>query len=734
MTDYSLWKVIKNGNKVLRRTVGIVEQVYEPTTAEEKQDRRNEMKARATLLMALPNKDQLKFHSYQDAKLLMEAIEKRYGGNKESKKVQRTLLKQQYENFAALSSETMDQTFDRLQKLISQLEIQGEVINQEDMNLKLLRSLPSEWKTHALIWRNKVEIETISLDDLYNNLKIYEPEITGSSSTSQNSQNVAFVSNSTNNTNNTNKADDTAHGVSTTHTQGNGVNSICLDNLCDAVICAFLASQPNSPQLSQEDLEQLHPDDLEEMDLQWEMAMLTIRARRFIKRTGKKLDINGQRVGFDKSKVECFNCHKHGHFARECRFPRNQEYKGRENNTRTIAVETPTQNALIAQDGIGGYDWSYQAEEEQPTNHALMAFTSSGSSSSSDSEVDSCSKTCVKAYATLKEQYDNLSSDYKKLGYDAATAASPAVESFMNLTDKSGSNKGYHSVPPPLIGNFIPRKPDLTFVDEIVESENLDVTIDEQHSAQIIEDWNSDDENEIDYIVRPSTEKIKSIKTIRETDAPKQYLRGNQRNWNNLISQRLGSDFKMTNKACYACRSFEHLHYVCDKKVERPVWNNSKRVNHKNFTNKMTHLHPKRSFVPQAVLTKSGKLSTAGAAVNTVRPVNTANTKAVNTAASKPIVNHPKTKTNAFKRGYSQSSRPFNRYFANKNSIININVNTARVKHTTARDRVVVSENKGKGANAVKASACWVWKAKNSSALTTFKNFLTLIHEADPSQ
>ncbi|GJU59252.1 putative ribonuclease H-like domain-containing protein [Tanacetum coccineum] len=155
----------------------------------------------------------------------------------------------------------------------------------------------------------------------------------------------------------------------------------------------------------------------------------------------------------------------------------------------------------------------------------------------------------------------------------------------------------------------------------------------------------------------------------------------------------------------------------------------------------MTHPHPKRSFVPQAVLTKSGKLSTAGATVNTVRPVNTANTKAVNTvrpvntantkavntvrpvntantkavntvrsvniAASKPIVNHPRTKTNAFKRGYSQSSRPFNRHFANKNSIINTNVNTARVKHTTARDRAVVSENKGKGANAVKASACW---------------------------
>ncbi|GKB14767.1 hypothetical protein Tco_0848690 [Tanacetum coccineum] len=111
--------LIKNCNKVLKRTVGETEQEYEPTTAEEKHERRNEMKARGTLLMALPNKDQLKFHSYKDAKLLMKAITKRYGGNKESKKVQRTLLKQQYENFTVSSLEIMDQTFDRLQKLIT---------------------------------------------------------------------------------------------------------------------------------------------------------------------------------------------------------------------------------------------------------------------------------------------------------------------------------------------------------------------------------------------------------------------------------------------------------------------------------------------------------------------------------------------------------------------------------------------------------------------------------------
>ncbi|GJS35112.1 ribonuclease H-like domain-containing protein [Tanacetum coccineum] len=233
-----------------------------------------------------------------------------------------------------------------------------------------------------------------------------------SSSTSQKPQNVAFVSsNSTNSNSSTNEADNTAYGVSVAHTQSNPTSG---DNLSDVVICAFLASEPNSPQLSQEDLEQIDPDGLEEIDLQWEMAMLTIRARRFIKRTGRKLDVNGQRVGFDRSKVECYNCHKNGHFARKCRLPMNQEKRGKENNRRTVSVETPTENALVAQDGIGGYDWSYQAEEEHPINFALMAFTSSGSSSSSDSEVDSCSKSYVKAYATLKEQYDSLSSNYKK--------------------------------------------------------------------------------------------------------------------------------------------------------------------------------------------------------------------------------------------------------------------------------------------------------------------------------
>ncbi|GJS12234.1 hypothetical protein Tco_0369030 [Tanacetum coccineum] len=191
------------------------------------------------------------------------------------------------------------------------------------MNLKLLRSLPSEWKTHILIWRNKSNLETLSMDDIYNNLKIYETEVKGSSSSSQNLQNVAFVS--SNSSNSTNEPVKTAHDVSATHTQAHASKLTIVDSLSDAVIYSFFTNQSNSLQLDNEDLEQIDTDDLEEIDLKWQMVMLTMKARRFINKTGRKLDVNGKEtIGFDKTKVECYNFHR-GHFARECRAPRNQD-------------------------------------------------------------------------------------------------------------------------------------------------------------------------------------------------------------------------------------------------------------------------------------------------------------------------------------------------------------------------------------------------------------------------
>nr|GEX83491.1 ribonuclease H-like domain-containing protein [Tanacetum cinerariifolium] len=200
------------------------------------------MKARSTLMMGIPNEHHLKFNSIKDAKQLMEAIEKRF--------------------------EMLNQTFDILQKLVSQLDLLDEKISQEDVSQKLLRSLSHEWNTHAMVWRNKAYLDTMSMDDLYNNLKIYEPEVKGMSSSSTSTQNMAFVSSLNNNS--TNATINTAQAVNTTirvSTGGTQVNTANIDNLSDAIICAFLASKPSSPQLVNEDLEQIHPDDLEEMDL-----------------------------------------------------------------------------------------------------------------------------------------------------------------------------------------------------------------------------------------------------------------------------------------------------------------------------------------------------------------------------------------------------------------------------------------------------------------------------------
>ncbi|GKB44512.1 ribonuclease H-like domain-containing protein [Tanacetum coccineum] len=287
------------------------------------------------------------------------AIETRFGGNEATKKTQRTLLKQQYENFSASSTKSLDSIFNRLQKIVSRLVILGVVISQEDLNSKILSSLPPEWNTHVVVWMNKPEIETMSIDDLYNNFKIVEQKVNKSVGASSGTQNLAFM---------------TAPSTSST----NDVNT-----------AKPAYENPNGSNLLQQDLEQIHEDDLEAMDLKWQLFLLSMRAKRYYQRTGKKIFINANdTAGYDKFKVECFNCHKMGHFARECRAPRNKE----------------------------GFDWSDMAEEQLRQNMALMAF--------SDSEVyndKTCSKTCLKNYETLKKQCDDLIIKLNQTEFTAAT-------------------------------------------------------------------------------------------------------------------------------------------------------------------------------------------------------------------------------------------------------------------------------------------------------------------------
>ncbi|GKD21783.1 hypothetical protein Tco_1223486, partial [Tanacetum coccineum] len=333
--DYALWDVIENGNsfKPAAQTTTNADGssttlIPGPVTANEKNQKKNDVKARSMLLMVLPNEHLLTFNQYKDAKTLFAVIQTRFGGNDATKKTQKILLKQMYENFSAPSTESFDSIFNRLQKIVSQLAILDENISQEDLNLKFLRSLPSEWNTHVMVWRNKPDLDTMSFDDLYNNFKIVEQEVKGTANSSSSSISPA------------------SSQVSTTSTQ------VSTTNLSDATVYAFLANQLNGSQLVHEDLEQIHEDELEEMDLKWQLALLSMRTRRFFQKTSRKITINGSdTAGYDKS-------------------------KNQDSSRRIVNIEETSSKAMLAIDGAG-FDWSYMADDEVPANMALMASSDS---------------------------------------------------------------------------------------------------------------------------------------------------------------------------------------------------------------------------------------------------------------------------------------------------------------------------------------------------------------------
>ncbi|GJW07220.1 ribonuclease H-like domain-containing protein, partial [Tanacetum coccineum] len=306
---YPIWEVIQRGNgpvSVLTDTNGLIK-VLPPKTAEETLARERERKARTTLLMALPEDHLAKFHKMTDAKEMWEAIKSRFGRNDESKKMQKYILKQQFEGFSISNSEGLHKGYDRFQSLMSQLEIHGACVSTKDANQKFLRSLPSAWSQVSLIMRTKPRVDSLSFDD----------------------------------------------------------------------IC---------PQLDHEDLEQLDEFGLEEMDLKWQVAMISMRMKKFYKKTGRKLQFDAKElVGFDKTKVECYSCHKTGHFVRECKSKGNQDGRRRDawntgnkekDNGRRSGKQEDSK-ALVTLDGKG-VDWTSHSEDKQE-KYAFMACNSSGS-------------------------------------------------------------------------------------------------------------------------------------------------------------------------------------------------------------------------------------------------------------------------------------------------------------------------------------------------------------------
>nr|GEW98588.1 ribonuclease H-like domain-containing protein [Tanacetum cinerariifolium] len=396
-----------------------------PKTIEQKISRRNELKTKSTLLLAIFDEHLLKFHGIKDTKTLWEVIKTRFRGNQKSKKMQKTIMKQQYENFAASRSEGLDKTYD---------------------------SLPRAWNTHTLIMRNKSDLDTLSMDDLYNNLKVYEAEIKGQSSSNSNSYNVDFVS--LDSTSSINEAVNTAHDVS------------------------------------------IDIDDLEEIDLKWQKLLALIRQRLNVT-TATRDDTLLENAGHQRVRM--------------------------------------------------GYDLSYQAKE-RPTD-ALLAFSSSGSSNS-DTELEESLKEKdvlklkLEKFETSSKDLTNLKNsqispkDKTGLGYDSQlnerdlnnksdvfeSASDYSVNEREEVNNQANNmykvGEGYHAVPLPYTGNFMPPRPNLSFagLDDSVFKSTISEAVTSVHetetstsktskesmkkpktirsSASIIEDWESDSDDD----------------------------------------------------------------------------------------------------------------------------------------------------------------------------------------------------------------------------------------------
>ncbi|GKC72197.1 hypothetical protein Tco_1118080 [Tanacetum coccineum] len=515
MVDYALWEVIENGNTAPKTT--LVEGVE-------------------------------KFNSIKDAKSLLQAIEKRFGGNAATKKTQRNLLKKQYENFTASSLEVLDQTFDRLQKLISQLKTHGETISQED---------------------------------------IYEPEVKGTSSSSTNTQNVAFVS--SNSTNSTKGTFNTTYGATTVSTQATTFNSTTIDNLSDVVIYGFKVADGYANNEGKEILE----EHWKEVFYEWMRPLGLISPRWIVTYITKRDTLQGsaglqgtKKTGTGKAQEEVFM---------------DQAEEG-PTNFALMAYSSTSSNSEVSTDSNCSSSCLENVKILKEQNEQLLKDLRT-------------SKLNVIAYKIGLESVEARLLVYKKNESVYEEDIKLTVENFENssknlnklldsqIVDKCKTSLGYNVVPPPYTGNFMPPKPDLSFcgleefVNEpivseptvkkhVVETSEAKASADKpkvvrkNNGAPIIADWVSNSEEEdvpqakiekktvkfsfskIEFV--KSKEQVKSSRktTVKQGNQNRQNTytaRGNQRNWNNMMSQRLGSDFEMTNKACYVCGSFDHL-------------------------------------------------------------------------------------------------------------------------------------------------------------------------------
>ncbi|GJU73254.1 hypothetical protein Tco_1264659 [Tanacetum coccineum] len=422
ITDHILWDIITNGDQATTEPASSSGQPSAPKTSIVVNARRNNEKALNILLSAIPDRHLLSFHDAQDARSLWAAIKARFGGNKESKKMQKNLLKQQFETFVVGAREELDSSYKRFQNIISMLELYDAMVSCEDANLKFLRSLPSVWHVVATMIRGQPGLDELDFDDLYNNLKVYEHELKGTSSS--NSQSIAFMAAEIKgSTSRQSTADDKSEIITKGYAQDSSrklKETLNSSFNSDEIICSFFAQQASMPEThDDEDLLQIDDDAMEEIDIRWQVAMITARIRKECKFA--KYQANRANGSKEKRFVPIEDSNSKALVAKDSKgeIDWTKEFDDDPVTFAMVAlngieeddwsIEIDADHVDLGQDGLGVFDWS-EEDDNSPVALALMATSSTDSS---NSEVPYCSN-CSKSYKKLLNDYQTERDNFQR--------------------------------------------------------------------------------------------------------------------------------------------------------------------------------------------------------------------------------------------------------------------------------------------------------------------------------
>ncbi|GJV57648.1 ribonuclease H-like domain-containing protein [Tanacetum coccineum] len=297
-SDHNLWNIVLNGNsrkKTRRDPKGNI-MILPPVSVEEHIAVQRETKARTILLQSLPEDHMADFHHLDDARDIWLAVKARFGGNDESKKMRKSMLKQEFLEFRVSKSEGLHKGYDRFQKILSQLNQMQAKPDNEDCNMKFLRALPPSWSQVAITLKTKGGLDYLSFDDLYNKLRTLEIDVKGGSSYDSRGTSApthsAFISAASTNSK-MSYADSQNQSPSITFTTASS-SADTSSNVIESVLHSFVAESDPQQQITYEDFDQIGKLDLEELDIKWQMAMLSVRINRFEKKAGRKMKFNNR--------------------------------------------------------------------------------------------------------------------------------------------------------------------------------------------------------------------------------------------------------------------------------------------------------------------------------------------------------------------------------------------------------------------------------------------------------